>query len=168
MSTAGVILFTLVIHSYIANQRDVDFPEFLYGIPTYRNSKLSAQMSSLESDPYTAVFLTKDPYEKVLEFYKEKMGVDHRVLRYGRKGFIKEGESARVFHRVYQFKIEDGILTNQISKGVEIIPFNKFNQKVFKAKTKIKIFISQSEIAELKEKANQGYPEDETTEEIPE
>lgn len=145
LALAGVILFTLVVHSYIRqNQKEIEFPEILYGIPTYQNSRLSYPMSSLTADPYTAVFLTDDPYEKVLAFYKEKLGMDYKEINYGR--------GSTVVMTLYQFKLEDGILTNQISKGVEIIPFNRFNRRVYKASTKIKIMVPQAEIKELTEK----------------
>lgn len=146
LALAGVILFTLAVHSYIRqNQKEIEFPEILYGIPTYQNSRLSYPMSSLTADPYTAVFLTNDPYEKVLAFYKEKLGMEYEEIKYGR--------GRTVVMTLYQFKMEDGILTNQISKGVEIIPFNHFNRRVYKAHTKIKIMIPQKEIKGLKEKS---------------
>lgn len=139
LALGGVILFTLVIHSYIReNQREIEFPEILYGIPTYQNSRLSYPMSSLNANPYTAVFLTNDSYEKVIEFYKEKLNMDYKELKYGR--------GSTVVMTIYQFELEKGILTNQINKGVEIIPLNSFNQRVYKAKTKIKIMIPQEEI----------------------
>lgn len=151
LAFGGVIVLTLFIHSYIRQtQKEIEFPEILYGIPTYQNSRLSFPMSSLNSDPYTAVFLTEDSYEKVLAFYEEKLGMGYKKLNYGR--------GSTVVGIVYQFKLEDGILTNQISKGVEIIPFNHFNQKVYKASTKIKIMIPQKEIEALMEKSKSAEP----------
>lgn len=151
LALAGIILFTLVVHSYIRqNREEIQFPELLYGIPTYQNARLSVPMSSLTSDPYTAVFLTEDPYEKVLAFYEKKLDVDYKEIKYGR--------GSTVVMTIYQFKMEDGILTNQISKGVEIIPFNHFNRRVYKASTKIKIIIPQKEIKELTEKSKKTTP----------
>lgn len=142
-------MLTLFIHSYIRQtQKEIEFPEILYGIPTYQNSRLSYPMSSLTGDPYTAVFLTDDPYETVLAFYEKKLGMGYKKLNYGR--------GSTIVGAVYQFKMEEGILTNQISKGVEIIPFNHFNRKVYKASTKIKIMIPQKEIEALMEKSRKA------------
>jgi hypothetical protein len=147
MSLLGVIFCTFIIHSYFkdTNKEEIEFPEVLYDIPTYNNSRLSVTMSSsLKSNPYTVVFLTDDPYKKVLKFYKEKLGMDFKELKYGGRMHTMT---------IYQFELEKGILTNQINKGVEIIPFNPRNRRVYKAKTKIKIIIPLREIeAQKKEK----------------
>lgn len=145
LSLAGVIIFTLAIHSYIQkNQVGIDYPDDLYGIPTYPGSRLSYPMSALNTNPYTAVFLTNDSYQLVLDFYKNKLEVPHKELKYG-KGSV-------VVMTVYQFEMKKGILTNQIDKGVEIIPLNSFNQRVYKAKTKIKIFLPLQEVKEINER----------------
>ncbi|MCP5104047.1 MAG: hypothetical protein GY950_11745 [bacterium] len=142
LSILGLILFTWVIHSYIReNQRDIDYPEILYGIPTYPGSRISYPMSMMTADPYTAVFLSNDPYEKVIEFYKDKLAMDYKELKYGK--------GSAVVMTIYQFEMKKGILKNQINKGVEIIPFNHFNRRVYKAATKIKIIIPQDEVKGL-------------------
>jgi hypothetical protein len=124
-------------------EEEIEFPEVLYGIPTYQNSRLSYPMSGFTADPYTAVFLTNDSHENVVAFYKEKLNMDPQEIKYGRGRLVAM--------TIYQFKLEDGILTNQINKGVEVIPFNSFSRKVYKARTKIKIIIPQSEIRAIKE-----------------
>ena len=75
-------------------------------------------MSSLNGDPYIAVFLSGDPYEKILQFYKDKLKIDYKVLKYGHK------KRNIMTLTLYQFELEKGILENYISKGVEIIPLN--------------------------------------------
>ncbi len=144
----GLLFCTIIIYSYMQeNEKEIEFGEMLFGVPTYQNSRLSRPMSSLRANPYTAVFLTNDSFGKVVAYYKEKLpDAEYNELTYG-------GTTRGM--TVYQFKLEDGILTNQINKGVEIIPYNSFNQRVFKAKTKIKIFIPLSEVMEEEEKESE-------------
>ncbi|UCH94895.1 MAG: hypothetical protein JSV88_32215 [Candidatus Aminicenantes bacterium] len=145
LSLVGIIALTLIINSYMKeNEKEIDFPGILYGIPTYQNSRLSLPMSSLEGDPYIAVFLSRHPYEKVLQFYKEKLQMDYKVLKYGLRKHITK--------RVYQFEMEKGVLKDYINKGVEIIPLNSRSQRVYKARTKIKIIIPRKEVAAISEK----------------
>lgn len=140
----GICLCTYITYSYMQKAKEeIEFPEILYGIPTYQNSRLNYPMSGFNADPYTAVFLTDDSYEDVVAFYKAKLNMEPRPINYGRRNVVTM--------TIYQFKLEDGILTNQISKGVEIIPFNSFSRKVYKARTKIKIMVPQSEIRALTE-----------------
>ncbi len=115
-----------------------NFPKILYGIPTYENSKIDFSMSSLNSDPYIAVFLTGDNYEKVLHFYKTRLKVPVKVLQYG-KGSLKT-------KTIYQFQILEGVLKDYPAKGVEIHPLNSRSQRVYKARTKIKIILPRQEV----------------------
>lgn len=143
----GIIGLTLIINSYMErNEKEIAFPENLYGIPTYKDSRLSFPMSSMNGDPYIAVFLSGDPYEKVLQFYKDKLKMDFKVLKYGHK------KRKHMVLTIYQFEIEKGELKNYISKGVEIIPLNSRSQRVYKARTKIKIVLPRSEVLELNKK----------------
>lgn len=146
-SLFGIIGLTLIINSYMErNEKEIAFPENLYGIPTYQNSRLSVPMSSLNGDPYTAVFLSGDPYEKILQFYKEKLKKDFKVLKYGHK------KRKHMTMTIYQFELEKGILENYITKGVEIISLNSRSQRIYKAKTKIKIILPRREVKELNKK----------------
>jgi hypothetical protein len=147
VSLFGIIGLTLIINSYMEkNEKEIAFPENLYGIPTYRESRLSFPMSSMDGDPYIAVFLSGDPYEKVLQFYKDKLKMDVKVLKYGHK------KREHMTLTIYQFEIEKGELENYISKGVEIIPLNSRSRKVYKARTKIKIILPGKEVLELNKK----------------
>jgi len=137
-SIFGVVLLSLIISSAIKKSNtDIKFPEFLFGVPTYPNAKFNRQMSQT-GDPYIYVFLTKDDYKKVLDFYKKKMEVDYKVLKYGR------GKITNLI--IYQFELKKGLIKNYLYKGVEIIPLNSFYYKVYKAWTKIKIYIPREEI----------------------
>jgi hypothetical protein len=147
LSLFGIIGLTLIINSYMErNEKEIAFPENLYGIPTYQDSRLSFPMSSMNGDPYIAVFLSGDSYEKVLHFYKDKLKIDFKVLKYGHK------KRKHMTLTIYQFEIEKGELENYISKGVEIIPLNSRSQKVYKARTKIKIILPRREVVELNKK----------------
>ncbi|MCP4216862.1 MAG: hypothetical protein GY765_19580 [bacterium] len=108
-------------------------------------------MSSLRSDPYVAVFLTKDSYKDVIEFYKKSLKKGefiYKELPYGARG--------KTVLTVYQFEMEKGILTNQISKGIEIVPYNTWNSRVYKANTKIKIILPAAEVKSAQKKMRQG------------
>ena len=147
VSLFGIIGLTLIINSYMEkNEQEIAFPENLYGIPTYQDSRLSFPMSSLEGDPYIAVFLSGDPYEKVLQFYKDNLKMDYKVLKYGHK------KRKHMTLTIYQFEIEKGELENYISKGVEIISLNSRSQRVYKARTKIKIILPRREVLEFNRK----------------
>lgn len=147
LSLFGIIGLTLIINSYMErNEREIAFPGNLYGIPTYQDSRLSFPMSSLDGDPYIAVFLSGDPYEKVLQFYKDNLKMAYKVLKYGHK------KRKHMTLTIYQFEIEKGELENYISKGVEIISLNSRSQRVYKARTKIKIILPRREVLEFTRK----------------
>jgi hypothetical protein len=120
------------------SEKEISFPEFMCGIPTYRDARISSSMSSLNGDPFIAVFLTRDSYEQVLHFYREKLNMDYKVLTYGR--------GKKVTKTIYQFEIKKGVLKDYIGKGVEITPLNTRSQRVYKAKTKIRIIIPRKEV----------------------
>jgi len=139
ISLFGVIFLTLIINTYQKETENTsDFPEILCDIPTYRNARLAAYMSSFNADPYIAVFLSDDHWENVLRFYRDRLKMDYKVLTYGR--------GKKVNMTVYQFEIEKGVLKDYIAKGVEIIPLNAGSQRIYQAQTKIKIIIPQKEI----------------------
>jgi len=139
LSLVGIIALTLFVYSYMKeSEKKIDYPEYLYGIPTYPQSRFSPSFSSLNGDPFIAVFFSEDSYEKILQFYKEKLNIDYKEIDYG-------SSSLKVM-TIYQFPIEPGPLKNYIAKGVEVLPLNSRNQFVNKAKTKIKIYVPQSEV----------------------
>jgi hypothetical protein len=147
LSLFGIIGLTLLINSYREkNEKEIAFPGNLYGIPTYPDSRLSFPMSSMNGDPYIAVFLSRDPYEKVLRFYKDELKMEYKVLKYGHK------KRKHMTMTIYQFEIEKGDLENYISKGIEIIPLNSRSQEVYRARTKIKIILPRKEVLEFNRK----------------
>jgi hypothetical protein len=152
LSLFGIIGLTLIINSYMeTNEREILFPENLYGVPTYPKARVNYSMSSLNGSPYICVFLSGDPYENVLQFYKDKLKMNYKVLHFGRK------TRPHMTMTVYQFEMEKGVLEKSINKGIEIIPLNHWSQRVYKAKTKIKIILPRQKVVELnreKEKAD--------------
>jgi hypothetical protein len=126
------------------NEKEPAFPALLYGLPTYENSRLVSYMSSLDGDPYIAVFLSTDPYQKILDYYKSKLKVNVKELKYGR--------GKRIMKTIYQLEVEKGVLPDYIGKGVEISALNGRSQRVYKAKTKIRLIVPRKEVLEAKAK----------------
>ncbi|MCP5051690.1 MAG: hypothetical protein GY940_31275 [bacterium] len=149
LSLAGIIFLTFIIHSYKKeNEQEIPFPKSLYGIPTYENSRLSSRMSSPTGNPYIAVFLSQDSHDRIVQFYKDQLKMDYKVLEYGQRSVVTM--------RVYQFEIEKGVLKNYINKGVEVIPLNSRSQMVHNARTKIKIVLPRKEVLEFNQKQKKG------------
>ena len=140
VSLAAIIFLTFVISSYKQESQKtaVEVRDNLYGIPTYKNARLNARMSQMNGNPYVAVFMSNDSHETIVQFYKDRLKMDYKLLEYGKR--------AVVTMRVYQFPIEMGTLKNYLNKGVEIIPLNKRSQMVHSAKTKIKIILPRREV----------------------
>ncbi len=151
LSLMGIIFLTFIIHSYKKeNEEKISFPETLYGIPTYQNSRLSKSMSSLNGNPYIAVFLSPDPHEKIVRFYKEKLKMDPKLLEYGTRGIVTM--------RVYQFEIEQGALKDSINKGVEVLTLNSRSRRIHNARAKIKIILPRKEVLKHNAKQKKGVP----------
>lgn len=139
LSLFGIIILTFIINSHMKeNEKEIPFPKSMCGIPTYQDARISSSMSSLNSDPFIAVFLTRHSYEQVLHFYQDRLNMDYKVLKYGR--------GKKVTKTIYQFEIKKGVLKDYISKGVEITPLNTRSQRIYKAKTKIRIIIPRKEL----------------------
>jgi hypothetical protein len=139
ISGISIIILSFFIHYYVnESQLDIDFPAILYGIPTYKNSKLNRTMSST-GDPYIFVFLTKDNSDQVLKYYQKELNIEHQVLKYGRGAIVNLV--------IYQFTLLKGEILNFPYKGVEIIPLNSFYQRIYGFQTKIKIYIPREEIS---------------------
>jgi hypothetical protein len=128
--------------------------------PIYKNSILSLPMSQT-GDPFVYVFLTKDGYEKVVDFYKETLKGTYTLNKIVYKKMMT----------IYQFRsIEDDkkkeiekklkmrgnknikILNDYIKRGIEIIPLNHLWEKVLEAKTKIKIIVPREIVFKNKNK----------------
>lgn len=141
ISLFAVFFLTIVINTAMQeNEKKIPAPDFLFGIPTYPGARISQSLSSFSGNPYTAVFLSNDPYEKILQFYKEKLKIDYQTVSLGlRKHNMKT---------FYMFKLQEGILDNNksVGKGVEVYPLNSRSQRVFKAITKIKIILPRTEV----------------------
>lgn len=147
LSLFGIIACTIIINSYMQqNEKEIDYPNLLYGMPTYPEAKISYPMSSVNGNPYIAVFLSGDSYEKVLEFYREKLKIKYRTIKLGSRGHV-----VKTF---YQFVMQEGLLANgkSVGKGVEVHPLNARSELVYKAKTKIKIILPKKEVEEMKRK----------------
>lgn len=118
-------------------KKNIPTPEVVYGFPTYPGSQFNKLMSGLEGDPFLAVFLSQDPYDKVVQFYKEKLKRAYKLLKYGRNEAME----------VYQFAAQPGeVIETFITRGVEVIPLNSRYQSIYHAKTKIKIIIPRKEV----------------------
>jgi hypothetical protein len=136
---AGIIILTFIINSHMnESEKEIPFPKIMCGIPTYQDAWISSSMSSLNSDPFIAVFFTRDSYKQVLHFYQDRLNMDYKVLKYGK--------GKKVTKTIYQFEIKKGVLKDYISKGVEITPLNTRSQRIYKAKTKIRIIIPKIEL----------------------
>ncbi len=104
-------------------------------------------------DPvFIYVFLSKDRYEKIVDFYKEalrgsytlKKIVYTKMMTIYQFRSIKEDLKLEVEKKLKMtnLKYKDiKILEDYITKGIEIIPLNHLWEKALKAKTKIKIII---------------------------
>jgi hypothetical protein len=147
---AGIKVLTFIVYSYKSGlDKEPRAPKMVFGIPAYQDARFSSTMSSLNGNPYIAVFLSADSYEVVLRFYKDYFQKEPKVIEYGQRSIVAM--------RIFQFELEKGPLPDSIDKGVEIIPLNSRSQRIHKARTKIKIIIPRKEVVaeQLKQKAEQ-------------
>ena len=110
----GIIGLTLIINSYMEkNAREIVFPGYPYGIPTDPKARVSYPLSSLNGAPDIAVFLSAAPYKNVLQFYKDKLKMDYKMLNFG------PTSRSHFTITVYQFEMEKGVLETSINmKGL--------------------------------------------------
>lgn len=135
----GIIALTFVAYSYKSGlDKEPQAPKMVFGIPAYQDARFSSLMSSLNGNPYIAVFLSPDKADQVVRFYQDYFGKEPRLLEYGQRGIVAL--------KIYQFKLIQGPLPDSIDKGVEIIPLNSRSQRIHKARTKIKIIIPRKEV----------------------
>jgi len=131
------VMLAISIHSFWQKaDQSPRAPEILYGIPLYPESKLNLPLSGT-GDPAIFVFLSDDTLEKVLAFYDEVFKAKPQILTYG-KGAMT----------IYQYLIEPGELTNYPQKGVEVMAYNSFYQRVLHKKVKIKVYVPKAEMGD--------------------
>ncbi len=131
-------LFILIVASFFLFSvllfAEIDFSKIkeYEGIPVYPNSKFSKLLSSFGKS-WIVVYHSNDDFRDILSFYKEKLNMNYKKVKYG-KALI-----------VYQFPMAYTSFNGKLwlKKGVEVIPYGGFYRKVFKAKVKIKIYITQ-------------------------
>ena len=123
----------LFIFSFSGAGAEFDFNKLksINNIPIYPNSKFSKTLSYTGKDNWLLSYLTKDFASKVINFYKRALNVRPERVKYGKTLVI------------YQFPISYTMINKKkiLEEGVEIIPFGGFYRKVFKANTKIKIYV---------------------------
>ncbi len=131
-----IAMLVVSIHSFWQKaEKSPQAPEILFGIPVYPESKLNMPMSGT-GDPHIFVFLSDDSLEQVLAFYDEAFKAKPKVLSYG-KSMI-----------VYQYLITPSELANYPLKGVEVMAYNAFYQRVLHKRIKIKIYVPKEELGE--------------------
>ncbi len=153
------IILSFIINSYFKkgqkdiqiNQSNIKTMKTQDIFPIYQGSKLSLSMSQT-GDPFIYVFLTKDKYKKVVDFYREALAGKYKlkIINYKRMMTIYQFRSItddlkiKAEEKLKRDKFKDRdfkILDDYITKGVEIIPLNHLWERAVQAKTKIKIII---------------------------
>ncbi len=133
MRKFSLFLVFLFIFSFAGGGAELDFNKLksINNIPIYPNAKFSKTLSYTGKDNWLLSYLTKDPALKVINYYKRVLNVKPERVKYGKTLVI------------YQFPISYTMINKKkvLEKGVEIIPFSGFYRKVFKANTKIKIYV---------------------------
>ncbi len=101
------------------------------GYPIYPKSRFSGILSFTGERQWLLTYLTNDKVNKVIRFYEKRLNRKAEMIKYGKSLII------------YQFP-KDYTMVNKrklLTEGIEIIPFGGFYRKVFKANTKIKIYV---------------------------
>ena len=133
MRKFSLFLVFLFIFSLIGQGAEIDFNKLksIDNIPIYPNAKFSETLSYTGENDWLLAYLTKDSALKVINYYKRVLNVKLERVKYGKTLVI------------YQFPISYTMINKKkiLEKGVEIIPFSGFYRKVFKANTKIKIYV---------------------------
>ncbi len=131
---AGIVLFTIILQAFLlVIQQEDESPKVLAGIPVYPEARYNDFLSS-RGNPLVYVFMSDDPVETVLAFYEEFFAAPALHLTYP-SGLL----------RIFQFVITPSEVKDTPLKGVEVIPLNRFNRRIFKARTKIKIILPPDE-----------------------
>lgn len=132
---AGIVVFTLILQAFLlVIQQQDESPQVLEGIPVYPAARYNDFLSSRGGNPRIYVFLSDAPADSVVAFYEEFFGVQAGLLTYP-SGLLK----------IFQFVVTPSEVKDTPLKGVEVIPLNRFNRRIFKAVTKIKIILPPQE-----------------------
>jgi hypothetical protein len=167
-----IILLSFIINTYykkskkkinfISNKNQIKKQEIL---PVYKDAVLSLPMSQT-GDPFIYVFLSKDNYKSIVDYYKMELG-DSYVLKkivYSKMMTIyqfrpvTDKKKLEIEEKIKREKLSGAkkikLLEDYISMGVEIIPLNHLWEKVLEAKTKIKIIIPRKILFKEEKKKN--------------
>lgn len=145
----SLVMLVVSIHSFWQKSaQSPPTPESLYGIPVYPESKLNLPLSGT-GDPAIFVYLSSDSLEKVLAFYNDVFKGEPTRLSYGKGSMV-----------IYQYPLQAGEVTNYLLKGVEVMAYNSFYQRVMHQKVKIKIYVPRAEMSEEGVGAEQNGPAD--------
>ncbi len=133
MRKFSLFLLFLFLFSITTLAAEIDFNKLksINNIPVYPYAKFSKTLSYTGKDNWLLSYLTKDPASKVINYYERALKMKPERVKYGKTLVI------------YQFPISYTMINKKkiLEEGVEIIPFGGFYRKVFKANTKIKIYV---------------------------
>jgi len=168
-----IILLSFIINSYYKKgKKTIKFKQNNSKIknqnilPVYKNAILSLPMSQT-GDPFIYVFLSKDNYKDIVDFYKKELQNKYLLKKivYSKMMTIyqfrpaKDKKKLKAEEKLKRKRTtgakEIKILEDYITMGVEIIPLNHLWEKVLDAKTKIKIIIPKK-ILYKKENVNKN------------
>jgi hypothetical protein len=129
----SIVFFLLIANISYAQKKTTPFDKIksINGYPIYPKSRFSEILSFTGERQWLLTYLTNDKVNKVIRFYERKLNRKAEMIKYGKSLII------------YQFP-KDYTMVNKrklLTEGVEIIPFGGFYRKVFKANTKIKIYV---------------------------
>ena len=128
-----IIFFTIIPNFLLSQKKTTPFDKIksINGYPIYPNSRFSELLSFTGEKQWLLTYLSDDKAYKVIKFYEKRLNKKVERIKYGKSLII------------YQFP-KDYTMVNKrklLTEGVEIIPFGGFYRKVFKARTKIKIYV---------------------------
>ncbi len=136
--------------------------------PIYPGARLNVPMCQT-GNPYIYVFLSKDRYESIVDFYNEVLKGRYRMkkIEYRKMMTIYQFRSIEVDKKFnldnkntaaskQPGEEERRLLEDFIFDGVEIIPLNHLWEKVLEAKTKIKIIIPRNVLLESDKSAEKS------------
>ncbi len=128
------ILIFLLVCSFLYSQKKTtpfDKIKSINGYPIYPKSRFSSLLSFTGEKQWLLTYLSDDKAKKVIKYYERKLNKKVEIIKYGKSLVIYQ------FPKDYTMVGKRKLLT----EGVEIIPFGGFYRKVFKARTKIKIYV---------------------------
>ena len=166
---AFIILLFIINSFYKKGQKDIKINQSNIKtlkdqdiFPIYKDSKLSLPMSQT-GDPFIYVFLSKDKFEDVIDFYEEALKEKYSLKKISYKSMmtvyqfrsIEEDLKLKKEEKLKKDRLKGKdikVLDDYITKGIEIIPLNHLWARVLEAKTKIKIIIPRKVLFKKEEK----------------